>query len=125
VAGTLGMPARQFFIWNAVGAILWTDGVLLIGYALAKQIYNAIGDKIDHYILPVVVVIVLISALPILIEMLRERKAKKNGTHTGPQPAAAVGVIAAASIAGLAEAAQHHLDDEDDERNRRPRSHRA
>jgi membrane-associated protein len=125
VAGTLGMPARQFFLWNAVGAILWTDGVLLIGYALAKQIYNAIGDKIDHYILPVVVVIVLISALPILIEMLRERKAKKNGTHTGPQPAAAVGVIAAASIAGLAEAAQHHLDDEDDERNRRPRSHRA
>jgi len=126
VAGTLGMPARQFFIWNVVGGVLWTDGVLLIGYALAKQIYDAIGDKIDHYILPVVVVIVLISALPIFIEMLRERKAKKNGTHTGPQPSAAVGVVAAASIAGLAEAAQlHHRDDEDDERNRRPRSHRA
>ncbi|MFI1992564.1 DedA family protein [Actinoplanes sp. NPDC020271] len=126
VAGTLGMPARKFFIWNVVGAVLWTDGVLIIGHALAKQIYDAIGDKIDHYILPVVVLIVLISALPILIEFLRERKAKRNGTHQGPQASAAVGVVAAASIAGLAEAAHLHVnDDEDDERNRRPRSHRA
>ncbi len=124
VAGTLGMPARTFFVWNVVGAVLWTDGVLIIGHALAKQIYDAIGDKIDHYILPVVVVIVLLSALPIFIEMLRERKAKKNGTHQGPQAAAAVGVVAAASIAGLAESV-HNDDDEDEGRNRRPRSHRA
>ncbi len=40
VAGTLGMPARQFFLWNVVGAILWTDGILLVGYLLAKQIYD-------------------------------------------------------------------------------------
>ncbi|AEV81113.1 membrane protein [Actinoplanes sp. SE50] len=125
VAGTLGMPARQFLLWNVVGGVIWTDGVLLIGYALAKQIYHAVGDKIDHYILPVVVIIVLISALPIFIEILRERKAKKNGTHTGPQPAAAVGVVAAASIAGLAEAAHLRDEDDDEDRPRRPRSHRA
>ncbi|GIF11625.1 DedA family protein [Actinoplanes teichomyceticus] len=124
VAGTLGMPARKFLLWNIVGAILWTDGVLLVGYLLAQQIYDAIGEKIDHYILPVVVLIVVISALPIFIEMLRERKAKKNGTQHGPQPAAAVGVVAAASIAGLAEAAAHH-DEDDEEPYRRPRSHRA
>jgi membrane-associated protein len=119
VAGTLGMPARQFLLWNVVGAVLWTDGVLLIGYALAQQIYNAIGDKIDHYILPVVVLIVFISVLPILIELLRERRAKKKG---GPEAdaAAAIGVVAAASIAGLVEAAR----DEDDDEPHTPRSHR-
>ena len=78
VAGTLGMPARKFLLWNIVGAILWTDGVLLLGYLLAQQIYDAIGDKIDHYILPVVALIVLISVLPILIEIIRERRAKKR-----------------------------------------------
>jgi membrane-associated protein len=119
------MPARQFLLWNIVGAVLWTDGVLLIGYLLAQQIFDLVGEKIDHYILPVVVLIVLISALPILLEMLRERKAKKNGTHTGPQASAAVGVVAAASIVGLAEAATHHEDDDDHERRRRPGSHRA
>jgi membrane-associated protein len=106
VAGTLGMPARQFFIWNVVGAILWTDGILLIGYLLAQQIYDAIGDKIDRYILPVVVLIVLISVLPIFIEILRERKAKKQGLHKGPEPVEAIGVVAVATVAGVADAAR-------------------
>jgi membrane-associated protein len=123
VAGTLGMPAGKFLLWNAVGGLIWTDGVLIIGHSLAQQIYDAIGDKIDHYILPVVAVIVLISILPILIEILRERRAKKRGgaSASGPDASAAIGVVAAASIAGLAEAVRD--DDEDDDR-RQPRSHR-
>jgi membrane-associated protein len=120
VAGTLGMPARKFLLWNIVGAILWTDGVLLVGYLLAQQIYDAIGDQIDHYILPVVALVVLISILPILIEIVRERRAKKRG-ETGPEAAAAIGVVAAASIAGLADAIQ---DDEDEQPQQPPRSHR-
>jgi len=120
VAGTLGMPARKFLIWNIVGAILWTDGVLIIGHALAQQIYDAVGDKIDHYILPVVALIVLISILPIVIEFLRERRAKKRGE--GPDAAAAIGVVAAATIAGLADAV--HDDEDDEDQPTTPRSHR-
>jgi membrane-associated protein len=119
VAGTLGMPARQFFVWNVVGAILWCDGVILIGYLLAQQIYDAIGDKIDHYILPVVALIVLISVLPIIIEMLRERKAKKNAPAAEAGPATAIGVVAAATVAGMAEAITEH--DDDEHREHRPR----
>jgi membrane-associated protein len=99
VAGTLGMPARKFLLWNIVGAVLWTDGVLLVGYLLARQIYDAIGDSIDHYILPVVALIVLISVLPILIEILRERRARKND----PAPPTAGGVVAAATVPGIAD----------------------
>ena len=102
VAGTLGMPARRFLLWNIIGAILWTDGILLIGYLLARQIYEAIGDQIDKYILPVVALIVLISVLPILIEMLRERRAKKHAASEAG-PATAIGVVAAATVAGIAE----------------------
>ncbi|WP_250032048.1 DedA family protein [Paractinoplanes maris] len=121
VAGTLGMPARKFLLWNIVGAILWTDGIIIVGHLLAQQIYDAIGDHIDRYILPVVALIVLISVLPILIEIIRERRHKKKaGPGAEPEPSAAIGVVAAASIAGLVEAARH--EDEDDPRN--PRSHR-
>jgi membrane-associated protein len=122
VAGTLGMPARKFLVWNIVGAVLWTDGVLLVGYLLAQKIYDAIGDKIDHYILPVVALIVLISVLPIIIEMIRERRAKKKGRVEGPEAAAAIGVVAAASIAGLAESIQD--EDDQEQQPRTPRSHR-
>jgi membrane-associated protein len=65
VAGVLGMPARQFFVWNVVGAILWTDGILLIGYLLAGRIYDAIGTHIDRYILPFVALIVKISVVAV------------------------------------------------------------
>jgi membrane-associated protein len=124
VAGTLGMPARKFLLWNVIGAVIWTDGILIIGHALANSIYDAIGDNIDHYILPVVAVIILISLLPIFIEIMRERRAKKKaGNADDPEAAAAIGVVAAASIAGIAEAAQHHRDDEDPRTP--PRSHRA
>jgi membrane-associated protein len=124
VAGTLGMPAGKFLLWNTVGAILWADGVLIIGRTLAQQIYNAIGDKIDHYILPVVALIVVISLLPILIEILRERRAKKRGGAASgePEAASAIGVVAAASIAGLADAVRS--EDEDDDRPHHPGSHR-
>jgi membrane-associated protein len=111
VAGTLGMPARRFLLWNVVGAILWTDGVLLVGYLLAQRIYDAIGDKIDHYILPVVALIVLISVLPIVIEMVRERKAKKSAAASGePGPATAMGVVAAATVAGIAESIEDEVE---------------
>jgi membrane-associated protein len=121
VAGTLGMPARKFFLWNVVGAILWTDGIIIIGHALANQIYSAIGDKIDRYILPVVALIILISILPILIEIIRERRAKKNAPAGEPDASAAIGVVAAASIAGLADAVRN---DDDDPEQSTPRSHR-
>lgn len=97
VAGVLGMPARKFFVWNVVGAILWTDGIILAGYLLADRIYAAIGTHIDRYILPFVALIVLISVLPILIEIIRDRRAKKKN-------AAAVAVVAASAAAGVAEA---------------------
>jgi len=125
VAGMLGMPARQFLLWNIVGAVLWTDGVLLIGYLLAQQIYDAIGDKIDHYILPVVALVVLISVLPILIEIIRDRRAKKAAGSVDKPEAAAIGVVSAASIAGLAESTRDDDDKTDDQRQHRaPGSHR-
>jgi membrane-associated protein len=75
VAGVLRVPAGKFFLWNVVGGLIWTDGILLAGYYLAKQILKLIpGDKIDIYILPAVVVIVLISLIPILVEVLRTRR---------------------------------------------------
>ncbi|MEO3774487.1 DedA family protein [Micromonospora sp. B9E7] len=113
VAGALGMPARKFLLWNIVGAILWVDGILLIGYLLAEQIYQAIGDKIDHYILPVVALIIVISVLPIFFEFLRDRRARKRGE--------AVAVVAAASAAGAVEAAREAFDHDGRHQHDRPR----
>ena len=77
VAGVLGMRARQFFVYNVIGAILWTDGILLVGYLLAEQLAEV--ENIDKYILPAVALIILVSVLPILIEIYRGWRARRRG----------------------------------------------
>jgi membrane-associated protein len=76
VAGMLGMPARRFFIYNLIGGVIWTDGILLVGYLLAKQLSGI--PNVDRYILPAVAVIVLLSITPILIEIIRNRRKGKD-----------------------------------------------
>jgi len=79
VAGVLHMPARRFLVWNVIGGLLWTDGVLILGWALGKQITKLIPpEKIDNYLLPLVAVIVLISVLPIVLEIVRNRRASRS-----------------------------------------------
>ena len=88
VAGVLREPAGPFFVWNLIGGILWTDGILLAGYYLADQIIKVIPpDKIDLYILPAVVVIVLISLIPIFIEVYRTRRESRRKAAAAAGPA--------------------------------------
>jgi membrane-associated protein len=76
VAGVLGMPARNFFVWNVIGGLLWTDGIILVGYLLGGQL--SANFPIDKYILPAVAVIVLVSMIPIFVEIIRSRRAKRR-----------------------------------------------
>jgi membrane-associated protein len=59
--------------WNVIGAIIWTDGILLLGYILGEKIEGSI----DKYLLPIIGLIILLSLLPIFLEILRERKRKR------------------------------------------------
>jgi membrane-associated protein len=79
VAGVLRVPAGTFFLWNVVGAVIWSDGILLAGYYLAKKILDVIpASKIDTYLLPVIVLIVLISMIPIFVEVVRARRERRR-----------------------------------------------
>jgi membrane-associated protein len=86
VAGVLEMPARQFFVYNVIGGLLWTDGVLLLGYLFAGQITKIIpADKLDNYLAPLVIVIVAISAIPIYIEVYRNWRERKRARASASQ----------------------------------------
>ncbi|WP_240746883.1 DedA family protein [Cryptosporangium phraense] len=82
VAGMLGMPAKQFFMWNVVGAILWTDGIVLLGYFLGDVVDE--NFPIDKYLVPGIAVIIFLSILPVLIEMIRNRRHKKKSGDAEP-----------------------------------------
>jgi membrane-associated protein len=70
LAGVGQMPRRVFLTYNLVGAMLWAVGITMLGYALG----DAIGDDIDTYLLPLVAVIIVVSAVPVWIEWRRSRR---------------------------------------------------
>lgn len=70
VAGVAKMPYRTFVTYNVVGALLWGVGVTLLGYWLGGF------EFVQNYIEPILIAIVVISAIPIFIELSR---AYRNG----------------------------------------------
>ena len=73
MVGIIGIPTKVFIFWNVLGAIVWTDGILLLGYLLGEKIEGSI----DKYLLPIIGLIIALSLLPILFEFYRERKRNK------------------------------------------------
>ncbi len=69
LAGAVRVPARTFTLWQVVGGVVWAAGVTLAGYALGSRIPN-----VDHYLLPIIAVIIAISLTPVLLELVRSRR---------------------------------------------------
>ncbi len=73
-AGILGMPVKKFFLWNVVGAFLWTESLILAGYF--------VGDLLpmDRYLGPIIIGIVLLATIPGVVGVLRVRTAGRAET---------------------------------------------
>ncbi|MEV6397255.1 DedA family protein [Streptomyces sp. NPDC051907] len=81
IAGVSRMNYRSFITYNIIGGTLWGAGVTLLGAALGKV------DFVHKHIEAILILIVLISVLPIAIEILRARsKGKKEAADPGPSP---------------------------------------
>ena len=74
MAGVSKMHWRTFAIYNVIGSVVWGAGVLIAGHILGDTVPN-----IDKYLLPIIVLIVLVSAIPVGLEILRARRAHRGG----------------------------------------------
>ena len=74
MCGIVGVPAKKFFAWNVVGAIIWTQAVIGLGYFLGEKIEGSV----DKYLLPIIGLIVLVSLAPIAMEVIREIRTKRH-----------------------------------------------
>lgn len=71
VAGAVSVPPGVFLRWQVLGGLLWTIGLTLAGYVLGTSIPN-----VDRYLLPVIALIVVVSLVPVALELLRARRAR-------------------------------------------------
>jgi len=72
-AGIGRMHYPTFLFYNISGALLWAVGITMIGYAL-----GSIVPGVDRYLLPIIAAIIIISVLPPVIHVWRERRRPKN-----------------------------------------------
>lgn len=71
VAGVAKMKYSLFLRYNIVGGILWAGGLSSAGYLLGKRIPN-----VDTYLLPIVLLIIGISFLPMFFEYRQHKRSK-------------------------------------------------
>lgn len=76
-AGMGHMNYGVFVRYNIAGAFIWGVSVTMLGYYLGTLIPN-----IDHYLLPILGLIILASSWSVVAEVLKARKEQKQSEHT-------------------------------------------
>ena len=72
VAGVGRMHYPTFMAFNVVGGLLWGVGLTMVGYLLGEAF------NVDRYLLPIILVIVLVSFLPVIREGWKARRARRE-----------------------------------------------
>lgn len=78
VIGATEMPYAKFLTFSVVGGLLWICSMVLAGYFVGGLIETAFGIKLQEHIDKVVIVVVLLSVIPIIIEYIKARRERKN-----------------------------------------------
>ena len=73
ICGVVHLERRLFSTWNAIGAIIWTQVAIGIGYLLG----DLIEGSVNKYLYPIIGVIVFVTLIPLLNGVYKERKLKK------------------------------------------------
>jgi membrane-associated protein len=81
LAGTAGMPYRQFLAYNAAGGLLWGTGFVLLGY-LAGNSYAAVEKTVGRGAALAVLALVLVG---LLVWRIRKHRAERH-SHREPTP---------------------------------------
>ncbi len=71
--GIVNLERRLFSTWNAIGAIIWTQSAMGIGYFLG-DIFEENGN---YFIVGIVALIVVGTSIPLALEIFKERQSKR------------------------------------------------
>ena len=78
VAGVSEMERVKFWLWSAIGAVLWVLSIMCLGYFLG-QAFPWVADNIDYLILGLLV----LTVIPIWYEWRKNRRDEREKATTG------------------------------------------
>jgi len=74
VCGVVQLDRKVFSLWNAIGAIIWTQVAMGIGYFLG----DALSGSGNYLIVGVTGLVVLVTLIPMVPEIFREWQTRKH-----------------------------------------------
>lgn len=75
MAGVGRMEPRRYMTFSLIGGVAWAAGVTLLGAALGQ--FTFVRENIEAML----ILVVLVSVLPILVEVIKARREKKLGAQ--------------------------------------------
>ena len=73
VCGVANLDRKLFSTWNAIGAIIWTQVAMGIGYFLG----DLFEENGNYFIVGIVTLIVIGTSIPLALEIFKERQSKR------------------------------------------------
>ncbi|MFJ5226467.1 DedA family protein [Streptomyces sp. NPDC088400] len=80
IAGVGRMDPKKYFIYSAIGGVLWATGMTLLGGLLGQIPW--VADNIDTMLLIMLGVIATVSIVPIVNEAIKKRRTKELAATT-------------------------------------------
>lgn len=80
LAGMAQVPYRLFITYSIIGALAWAVGLTVLGYFLGELIP---ADKLDRYLIPIILAIIVASVAPSLWHIHQEMKTHKAREESG------------------------------------------
>jgi membrane-associated protein len=74
-AGAARMDRRRYLIYTALGGVLWVCGITSLGYSLGNVPF--VRDHVQPHLDLILLGVVVLSVLPALYHVLRERRQRK------------------------------------------------
>lgn len=75
MAGVGRMDARRYLTYSLIGGVAWAAGVTVLGYFLGQ--FDVVKNNIELML----VLIVVVSVIPIIVEFVKARRARPKPAH--------------------------------------------
>ena len=72
-AGVGRMRYPTFLFYNLIGAFAWAVGITALGYILGSTV-----PGVDRYLIPIILVIIIVSFLPPIFHLVKERRKQQS-----------------------------------------------
>jgi membrane-associated protein len=74
MCGVARIDPKKFAIANALSATIWGAGFIYLGFVVGERLEGSV----DRYLVPVLLLIMVLSMMPIFTEIIRERRQRRE-----------------------------------------------